>query len=105
MRNRRGSSQAGTSKLEGKRNMKKEPRGLIRKKQKVEAQPETNKLKALTQKFRAYTPPDVTKTYTPLNTTREQILMQIQHRNLLVPPAPMKGDPNKRDRSKYCRFH
>ena len=24
---------------------------------------------------------------------------------MLVPPAPMKGDPNKRDRSKYCRFH
>ncbi|XP_024029279.1 uncharacterized protein LOC112093925 [Morus notabilis] len=33
------------------------------------------------------------------------MLMQIQHQNLLTPPAPMKGDPNKRDKSKYCDFH
>ncbi|GMN74203.1 hypothetical protein TIFTF001_055399 [Ficus carica] len=105
MRNRRGPAQAGTSKLEGKRKVEEGAKGSDQKKQKAEVQSETSKLKALTQKFQAYTPPDVTKIYTPLNTTREQILMQIQHRNLLVPPAPMKGDPNKRDRSKYCRFH
>ena len=105
MRNRRGPAQAGTSKLEGKRKVEEGAKGSDQKKQKAEVQSETSKLKALTQKFQAYTPPDVTKTYTPLNTIREQILMQIQHRNLLVPPAPMKGDPNKRDRSKYCRFH
>ena len=43
--------------------------------------------------------------YTPLNTSREQILMQIEGRNMLTPPEPMRGDPNKRDRSKFCRFH
>ncbi|GMN18961.1 hypothetical protein TIFTF001_048559 [Ficus carica] len=105
MRNRRGPAQAGTSKLEGKRKVEEGAKGSDQKKQKAEVQSETSKLKALTKKFQAYTPPDVTEIYTPLNTTREQILMQIQHRNLLVPPAPMKGDPNKRDKSKYCRFH
>ncbi|GMN33966.1 hypothetical protein TIFTF001_044856, partial [Ficus carica] len=105
MRNRRVPAQAGTSKLEGKRKVEEGAKGSDQKKQKAEVQSETSKLKALTQKFQAHTPPDVTKIYTPLNTTREQILMQIQHRNLLVPPAPMKGDPNKRDKSKYCRFH
>ena len=45
------------------------------------------------------------RTYTPLTTSPDQILMQIKNRNLLTPPAPLKGNPNLQDRTKYCRFH
>ncbi|XP_024024960.1 uncharacterized protein LOC112092617 [Morus notabilis] len=106
MRNRRGQSQTDQSKNDGKRKVEEGSKGGEGKKQKSEAQQDMNKSKtALTQKFQAYAPPDTTRAYTPLNTTVAQILMQIQHQNLLTPPAPMKGDPNKRDKSKYCYFH
>ena len=43
--------------------------------------------------------------YTPLNTPLEQVLMQIKDDPSLKWPEKMKGDPNKRNRNKYCRFH
>ena len=43
--------------------------------------------------------------FTPLNVTPEQILMQIVNRNILIRPEPMRIDPDKRDRTKYCCFH
>ena len=43
--------------------------------------------------------------YTPLNVPLEQILMQIKDDPSLKWPKKMKGDPNKCNRSKYCRFH
>ena len=43
--------------------------------------------------------------YTPLNAPLEQVLMQIKDDPSLKWPEKMKGDPNKRNRSKYCRFH
>ena len=43
--------------------------------------------------------------YTPLNVPLEQVLMQIKDDPSLKWPEKMKGDPNKRNRSKYCRFH
>ena len=43
--------------------------------------------------------------YTPLNTPLEQVLMQIKDYPSLKWPEKMKGDPNKRNRNKYCRFH
>ncbi|XP_030930899.1 uncharacterized protein LOC115956740 [Quercus lobata] len=39
--------------------------------------------------------------YTPL----EQVLMQIKGDPSLKWPEKMKGDPNKRNRNKYCHFH
>ena len=43
--------------------------------------------------------------YTPLNVPLEQVLMQIKDDPSLKWPKKMKGDPNKRNRNKYCRFH
>ena len=42
--------------------------------------------------------------YTPLNAPLEQVLMQIKDDPSLKWPEKMKGDPNKRNRNKYCRF-
>ena len=43
--------------------------------------------------------------YTPLNAPLEQVLMQIKDDPSLKWLEKMKGDPNKRNRNKYCRFH
>ena len=43
--------------------------------------------------------------YTPLNVPLEQALMQIKDNPSLKWPEKMKGDPNKRNRNKYCRFY
>ena len=43
--------------------------------------------------------------YTPLNAPLEQVLMQIKDDPSLKWPEKMKGDPNKRNQNKYCRFH
>ena len=43
--------------------------------------------------------------YTPLNIPLEQVLMQIKDDPSLKWPEKMKGDPNKHNRNKYCRFH
>ena len=41
----------------------------------------------------------------PLNAPLDQVLMQIKDDPSLKWPEKMKGDPNKRNKSKYCRFH
>ncbi|XP_030955724.1 uncharacterized protein LOC115977839 [Quercus lobata] len=43
--------------------------------------------------------------YTPLNAPLNQVLMQIKDDPSLKWPEKMKGDPNKRNKNKYCRFH
>ena len=43
--------------------------------------------------------------YTPLNMPLEQVLMQIKDDPSLKWPKKMKGDPNKCNKNKYCRFH
>ena len=43
--------------------------------------------------------------YTPLNTTLDQVLMQIKDDPSLKWPERMKGDPSKRNKSKYRCFH
>ena len=43
--------------------------------------------------------------FTPLNTRVDQVLMQIRDDAVLTWPNKLKGDPNKRPRNKYCRFH
>ena len=43
--------------------------------------------------------------YTPLNVPLEQVLMQIKDDPSLKWPEKMKGDPNKCNGNKYCRFH
>ena len=42
--------------------------------------------------------------YTPLNVPLEQVLMQIKDDPSLKWPEKMKGDPNKCNGNKYCRF-
>ncbi|XP_030970094.1 uncharacterized protein LOC115990399 [Quercus lobata] len=44
-------------------------------------------------------------TFTPLTTLIDQVLMQIKDEEALTYPRKLKGDPNKRSRDKYCRFH
>ena len=43
--------------------------------------------------------------YMPLNVPLEQVLMQIKDDLSLKWLEKMKGDPNKHNRNKYCRFH
>ena len=43
--------------------------------------------------------------YTSLNTSLDQVLMQIKDDPSLKWPERMKGDPSKRKKSKYCHFH
>ena len=43
--------------------------------------------------------------YTPLNAPLDQVLMQIKDDPSLKWPDKMNGDPNKRNKNKYCRFH
>ena len=43
--------------------------------------------------------------YTPLNVQLDQVLMQIKDDLSLKWLEKMKGDPNKRNKNKYCRFH
>ena len=43
--------------------------------------------------------------YTPLNTLLEQVLMQIKVDPSLKWSERMKGDPSKRNKSKYYHFH
>ena len=35
----------------------------------------------------------------------DQVLMQIKDEGTLTFPGKLKGDPSKRPRDKYCRFH
>ncbi|KAJ8464738.1 hypothetical protein OPV22_027290 [Ensete ventricosum] len=41
----------------------------------------------------------------PLNSTRTEIFFQIQEKELLKTPSPMKSHPERRDKRRYCRFH
>ena len=50
-------------------------------------------------------PPTRNQNYTPLNALLNQMLMQIKDDPSLKWPEKMKGDPNKRNKNKYCRFH
>ena len=43
--------------------------------------------------------------FTPLTALIDQVLMQIKDEGALTFPGKLKGDPNKRSRDKYCRFH
>ncbi|XP_058092613.1 uncharacterized protein LOC131239070 [Magnolia sinica] len=43
--------------------------------------------------------------YTPFNTSTEQIFLDIQGQKLLNWPVCMNADPNHRDKCKYCHFH
>ncbi|XP_030964831.1 uncharacterized protein LOC115986113 [Quercus lobata] len=43
--------------------------------------------------------------FTPLTTPIDQVLMQIKDEGTLTFPGKLKGDPSKRSRDKYCRFH
>ncbi|XP_050259075.1 uncharacterized protein LOC126704085 [Quercus robur] len=43
--------------------------------------------------------------FTPLTVPIDQVLMQIKDEGALKFPRKLKGDPNKRSRDKYCRFH
>ena len=43
--------------------------------------------------------------FTPLNTPIDQVLIQIKDEGALTFPSKLKGDPSKRSKDKYCRFH
>ena len=43
--------------------------------------------------------------FTLLTASINQVLMQIKDEGALTFPSKLKGDPNKRSREKYCRFH
>ena len=43
--------------------------------------------------------------YTPLNAPLDQVIMQIKDDPSLKWPEKMNGDPNKRNKNKYCRSH
>ena len=43
--------------------------------------------------------------FTPLTAPVDQVLMQIKDEEALTYPMKLKGDPNRRSKDKYCRFH
>ena len=43
--------------------------------------------------------------FTPLNTSIDQVLMEIKDEKALTFPSKLKGDPSKRCRDKYFHFH
>ena len=43
--------------------------------------------------------------FTPLTALIDQVLMQIKDEEALTYPWKLKGDPNRRSRDKYYRFH
>ena len=43
--------------------------------------------------------------FTPLNSPIDQVLMQIKDEGALTFPSKLKGDPSKRPRDRYYRFH
>ena len=43
--------------------------------------------------------------FTPLTAPIDQVLMQIKDEETLTYPEKLKGDPNRRSKDKYCRFH
>ena len=43
--------------------------------------------------------------YTPLNTSREHILMQVDRKNLLHNPRLIRAPLDRRNMTKYCKFH
>lgn len=43
--------------------------------------------------------------FTPLTAPIEQVLMRIKDEGTLTFPGKLKGNPSKRSRDKYCRFH
>ena len=43
--------------------------------------------------------------FTPLNTSIDQVLMQIKDEGALTFPGKLKGDPSKTSRDKHCHFH
>ena len=43
--------------------------------------------------------------FTPSTAPIDQVLIQIKDEGALTFPGKLKGDPNKRPRDKYCRFH
>ena len=43
--------------------------------------------------------------FTLLTTPVDQVLMQIKDEEALTYPGKLMGDPNKRSKDKYCRFH
>lgn len=50
-------------------------------------------------------PPCRFERYTPLNSPMEQVLHQIQRDYPLKWPLPSRTSSNRKDQSKYCRFH
>ena len=50
-------------------------------------------------------PPIGRFTSPPLNIPIDQVLMQIKDEGALTFPSKLKGDPSKRSRDKYYRFH
>ena len=57
---------------------------------------EDRRSKPLTGKFTSFT---------PLIAPIDQVLMQIKDEEALTFLDKLKGDPSKRSRDKYCRFH
>ena len=43
--------------------------------------------------------------FTPPTAPANQVLMQIKNKEALTYPGKLKGDPNRRSKDKYCRFH
>ncbi|XP_043714610.1 uncharacterized protein LOC122662965 [Telopea speciosissima] len=54
---------------------------------------------------RARSDRDQSPNYTPLNTTRSKILMEVYDRGLLQWPRPMFSNPEDKNKNKYCKFH
>ena len=70
--------------------------GKVRKMTRTGDQREDRQSKPLTRRF---------INFTQLTAPIDQVLIQIKNDTTLTWPEKLKGDPNKRSKDKYCRFH
>ncbi|XP_058092608.1 uncharacterized protein LOC131239065 [Magnolia sinica] len=83
-----------------------EPNGKGKRPRNEETQPSSKGLDDCTPRDRRSSrKPKGNRSYTPLNTSAEQILLDIRGCKLLNWPICMRADPDHQDKHKYCRLH
>ena len=84
-----------------KKDTKRKEQDVAKDPQQKKSRPEGNQVPSSTPKPLA----SRFNSYTPLNTSKKEILMQVEGKNLLWNPEPMRAPVEQRNISKYCKFH
>ena len=84
-----------------KKKTKRKEHDTVKDTQQKKSRPENNQVPSLAPK------PFTSRfnSYTPFSTSREQILIQVEGRNLLRNPGPMRAPVERINMAKYCKFY